>query len=163
MESLSIRAATIADVPLILAFIRKKAAFDATMGNFNGVLETSEQAIEHTMFAAQPFAHVRFASSGEQVGGFALYYFRYSSFRGRASLWLDDLYVNEAMRGRRLGAALMQQLAREALAHGCTEMAWTASAKNEAGIRFYVRLGATEYDRRGNLVFFRIDASALVQ
>jgi GNAT superfamily N-acetyltransferase len=163
MQPVTIRAATASDVPQILQFIQKKAAFDATMGNFDGTIETTEHAIHHTLFGAKPFAHVLFATcGGEQPTGFALYYFRYSSFKGRPSIWLDDLYVDESMRSRKLGAGLMRQLASEAIAHGCTDVAWTASARNAAGIRFYLRLGATQVDERDNLLFFRVNAAALL-
>jgi GNAT superfamily N-acetyltransferase len=162
MEPITIRAATVEDVPDILRFIQKKAAFDVTMGRAEGGIETNELAIRKTMFSSKPYAYAFFAIYDSKPSGFALYYFRYSSFRGRPSIWLDDLYVDESVRGRGLGEALMRQLANEALSHGCVELAWNASARNEAGIRFYTRLGAREYDRRNSCLFFHVGASTIL-
>lgn len=142
MSVTKIRPATQDDIHLIFAFIQKKADFDRSVGAFAAALQTSEHKIQRTLFGSIPFAHVLFAEQQDQPVGFALYGFRYSSFIGQPSIWLDDLYVNPQNRSQGIGAALMQRLAQIAVDQYCTHMAWTADARNQRGLEFYHRLGA---------------------
>lgn len=139
---MKIRTATPDDVPLIFSFIQKKAEFDRNIGAFFGVLQTNEEKIDKTLFGSTPFSYVLFAENLEREIGFALYGFRYSSFAGQPSIWLDDLYVDETMRSQGAGAALMSYLAVVADEHDCTHIAWYADARNVRGLSFYHRLGA---------------------
>lgn len=150
---LRVRPATSEDVSLIFSFIRKKAAFDRTIGAFSGELRVSEEKIRKTLFGASPFAYVLFAEVADRAVGFALYGFRYSSFAGQPSLWLDDLYIDEEMRSQGAGAALMSHLAQIAKENDCTHLAWNANARNIRGLNFYHRLGATITDRNGDRCF----------
>jgi GNAT superfamily N-acetyltransferase len=149
-----VRPARETDVPLILSFIRKKADFDRSTDAFHGTLQVSEESLRETMFGAETFARVIFAEVNGQAEGFALFYFRYSSFKGRPSLWLDDLYVNQTARREGVGYALMRAIARVAQAHCCTHLGWTASPNNHNGMRFYERLGAKIIDQRGGSLFY---------
>lgn len=137
-----VRPATIDDVSVIHAFIQKKAAFDRETGAFSGTLGTTPDRIRATLFGERPFARVLLAELDGDVRGFALFYFRYSSFSGRPSLWLDDLYVDERARSRGAGARLMAVLMHIATEHDCSHLAWTAAVQNPRGIAFYRRLGA---------------------
>ena len=123
---MNIRSATPKDVDLIFSFIQKKAEFDRNVGAFPGILQVTEAKIQRTLFGNTPFAHVLFAVTSSQPIGFALYGFRYSSFVGQPSIWLDDLYINEGSRSQGAGAALMAELARIAQENGCSHLAWTA-------------------------------------
>jgi GNAT superfamily N-acetyltransferase len=91
-----------------------------------------------------------------------LYYFRYSSFRGRPSIWLDDLYVHPPARRQGVGRLLMGRLAEVAAATDCTHMAWVASASNTTGMGFYRRLGATVVHQAGDAVTLQIDPVGLL-
>ena len=91
----------------------------------------------------------------EQPIGFALYYFRYSSFKGLPSIWLDDLYVDESFRSRQVGVALMNYLAQIAKNNCCTHLAWTADKRNTRTVSFYHRLGAEIVEPKGNVCFFQ--------
>jgi len=144
---ITVRPAAAHEVTLVLSFIQKKAAFDRNMGSFSGTLQTSEEKIRNTIFGPQPV-------------GFALYYFRYSSFAGQPSLWLDDLYVDEEQRSQGAGAALMRSLAQIARDTFCTHIAWTADARNTRGLTFYLRLGATVMEQTGNVCFLRWEPQA---
>jgi GNAT superfamily N-acetyltransferase len=152
---MQIRQATSDDVSLILTFIQKKSEFDRRIGAFTGVLQVSADKIRHTLFGTTPFAYVLLAESAEMPLGFALYGFRYSSFIGQPSIWLDDLYVNEDCRSQGVGTALMVQLAHISQANDCTHLAWNADARNERGLSFYRELGATVTEQRGNRCFLR--------
>lgn len=152
-QHVTVRPAAPTEVALVLSFIQKKAAFDRNMGSFSGILHTSEEKIRRTIFSPQPFAYFLVAELAGQPVGFALYYFRYSSFAGQPSLWLDDVYVDEGVRSQGAGAALMHVLAQIALEHQCTHIAWTADARNTRGLTFYQRLGATITEQQGNVCF----------
>lgn len=152
-STLKIRPATPDDVSLIFSFITKKSKFDRNIGAYSGVLQVTEDKIHKTIFAAVPFCYVLFAEISKHAIGFALYGFRYSSFAGQPSIWLDDLYVDEAMRSQGAGATLMRCLAQVAKDNDCTHLAWTADARNTRGLNFYHRLGAKITEQKGNRCF----------
>ena len=152
---MKVRSATPDDVSLIFSFIQKKSEFDRNIGAFSGALEVSEEKIYKTLFGIIPFSYVLFAEfSGHEVG-FALYGFRYSSFAGQPSIWLDDLYVDNGMRSQGAGATLMAQLTLIAKENDCTHLGWNADARNTRGLRFYDRLGAEITEQHGNRCFLR--------
>ena len=152
---MKVRSATPDDVSLIFSFIQKKSEFDRNIGAFSGALEVSEEKIYKTLFGIIPFSYVLFAEfSGHEVG-FALYGFRYSSFAGQPSIWLDDLYVDNEMRSQGAGATLMAQLTLIAKENDCTHLGWNADARNTRGLRFYDRLGAEITEQHGNRCFLR--------
>lgn len=150
---MKVRPATPDDVSLIFSFIQKKSEFDRKVGGFSGVLRVSEEKICKTLFGAIPFSYVLFAETSGREVGFALYAFRYSSFAGQPSIWLDDLYVDEDMRSKGAGAALMDYLAQIAKETDCTHLAWNADARNTHGLNFYARLGAEITKKEGNRCF----------
>lgn len=99
---IAIRAAVRTDAPFLLAYVGKKSEFDRATGVFTGVVRTTREKIEATLFGEPRFAHALVAEDAGGPRGFALYYFRYSSFTGQPSLWLDDLDVDADARGRGL-------------------------------------------------------------
>lgn len=158
-DNTQVRSATAADIPVILSLLGKKAEFDRATGGFTGELETTAARIEASLFGDPAFARALIADDGETQRGFALFYFRYSSFIGRPSLWLDDLYVEETARSRGVGALLVARLTEIAAGHDCTHLSWTASLSNPRGIAFYQRLGATIVGRDEVRVTFRLAIS----
>lgn len=159
VTEISTRHATQADIPLILSFLEKKAEFDRSMGAFEGVLQATEEKLCQSLFGSVPFAKVLF---GELLGnaiGFALYYFRFSSFAARPSLWLDDLYVDSEARSQGVGSILMKTLVQIAEETHCTHLTWTASANNTRGVNFYQRIGAEIIDRKVNTLFFKLNTN----
>jgi len=152
---MKVRSATPTDVSLIFSFIQKKSEFDRDIGAFSGALQISEDKIYKTIFRTIPFAYVLFAEILGYEVGFALYGFRYSSFAGQPSIWLDDLYVDQEMRSQGAGAALMDRLAHIAKENDCSHLAWNADARNTRGLSFYDRLGADVMEQHGNRCFLR--------
>jgi GNAT superfamily N-acetyltransferase len=150
---MKVRSATLDNVSLIFSFIQKKSEFDRNIGAFSGILQVSEEKIRKTIFGIVPFSYVLFAEDSASEVGFALYGFRYSSFSGQPSIWLDDLYVDDAMRSQGAGAALMNQLAQIAKENDCTHLGWNADARNIRGLCFYDRLGAKITEQHGNRCF----------
>ena len=151
---MKVRTTTPDDVPLIYSFIQKKSEFDREIGAYSGVIQVTEDKIHKTIFGAVPFSYVLFAETSNRVVGFALYGFRYSSFAGQPSIWLDDLYVDEHMRSQGAGAALMSDLAQVAKDNDCTHLAWNADARNTRGLSFYYQLGANIIEQKENRCFF---------
>lgn len=151
---LKIRSATVEDTALIFSWIQKKAEFDRRIGAFSGVLGVSQDKIRNTLFTAVPFAYVLLAELGDREIGFALYGFRYSSFAGQPSLWLDDLYVEQNRRSQGAGTALMRSLAGIAKDKNCTHLAWTADDRNLRGLSFYARLGAETIENKEHRCFW---------
>jgi GNAT superfamily N-acetyltransferase len=98
--------------------------------------------IRHDGFGASPMFRVLIAERGEAPVGFALYYFGYSTFLARPTLFLEDLFVLPSERGTGAGKALLRALARAALRSGCRRMDWLVLADNAPAIQFYRRLGA---------------------
>lgn len=142
---MEVREAATGDAAEVLAFVRAKAQFDRELGAFTGDLGTDEDLIRRHLFGPRPVAFALLAGGPGPAVGFALYYFRYSSFRGRPSVWLDDLYVHPHARRQGAGRRLMRRLAAIAVEADCTHVAWVASASNAVGMNFYRRLGG----RRG--------------
>lgn len=136
-EVCTFRAATREDVPLILRFIHKLARYEQLE---HEVVATPE-VLEEWLFDKQK-AEVIFAVSDGREVGFALYFHNFSTFLGRAGLYLEDLYVEPAYRGRGIGKALLRALVRIAVARGCGRLEWWCLDWNQASIDFYRSMGA---------------------
>jgi GNAT superfamily N-acetyltransferase len=160
---MKVRQATLADAAEVLAFVRAKAEFDRALGAFIGELGTTEDLIRRHLFGPRPVAFALLAGEPGEAVGFALYYFRYSSFRGRPSVWLDDLYVYPPARRQGAGRLLMRQLAELAVGADCTHIAWVASASNTVGMSFYERCGATVVHQEGDAVTLQIVPERLLE
>ncbi|NJO95068.1 MAG: GNAT family N-acetyltransferase [Pleurocapsa sp. CRU_1_2] len=139
---MNVRFATPQEVTLIYEFIHEKAEFDRSIGAYSAKIQTTPEKIQQTIFSNQPFAYVLLAEDNQDKIGFALYGFRYSSFIGQPSIWLDDLFVKPAMRSRGAGVLLMKKLQQIAKQNNCSHLSWTADARNFRGLSFYQRLGA---------------------
>jgi GNAT superfamily N-acetyltransferase len=133
-----IRDATRADVPAIHALIGELADYEKLRHEFVG---SAEQLAAH-LFDEPRYAHALVACQGDAVVGFALYFFNYSTFLCRPGLYLEDLYVQLHRRRAGIGKALLQELARRAVARGCGRMEWSVLDWNAPSIEFYRRLGA---------------------
>ena len=158
---MEVREATVEDAAEVLAFVHAKASFDRELGAFTGELGTTEALIRRHLFGPRPVAFALLATDAGVAVGFALSYFRYSSFRGRPSIWLDDLFVHPHARRRGAGELLMRRLADVARDADCTHIAWVASASNAVGMNFYQRLGAIVVHQEGDAVTLQIEPAAL--
>jgi GNAT superfamily N-acetyltransferase len=136
--SLTIRPATAADVPAILALIRELALYEREP---DAVVATEDDLLRDG-FGPSPAFEVLLADWNGETIGFALYFFTFSTWRGRRCLYLEDLFVQPQHRGRGAGLALMRALAREAVARDCPRFCWQVLDWNEPAIAFYERLGA---------------------
>ena len=133
----SFRNAERADTPLILEFIRKLAAYE----KMENEVVADEKTLEAWIFDKQK-AEVIFALEGEKEVGFALFFHNFSTFLGRAGIYLEDLYVEPAYRGKGYGKALLKKLASIAAERGCGRLEWWCLDWNRPSIDFYLSLGA---------------------
>lgn len=154
MPTIDIRPAAIGDVPLILRFIRELAIYEKAEPE---VLATEEH-LRRTLFGDQPYAHALICRVDGVDAGFAVYFFNYSTWQGRPGLYLEDLYLTPAHRHAGAGKALLQYLARIAVANDCGRFEWSVLDWNEPAIRFYRSMGAVAMDE---WVRYRLTGRAL--
>lgn len=134
-----IHPAATADVPAILALIRELAEYEREPA---AALATEADLLRDG-FGPSPAFHVLMAEdAGATTIGFALYFFTYSTWRGRRCLYLEDLFVRPAARGRGAGRALMRALARETVRTECARFCWQVLDWNSPARGFYEKLGA---------------------
>ncbi len=138
---LIIRAAAVADAPLLLRFFRELAEYERTP---NAVI-IKEEALIRDGFGSQPKFRSLIAEWDGEAIGYALFFGIYSTLKG-CGIFLEDLYVREAFRGRGTGRALLCQVARIARQEGCYGLCWEVLAWNELAIRFYRSLGGKFFD-----------------
>ena len=130
------------DVPDLHALIRGLAEYE----RLADLCVSTPADIESALFGAHPAAEALIAREvGEsgQAAGFAVFFHTFSTFRGRRSLWLEDLFVRPEKRGAGLGRALLLELAAIARDRGCARFEWSVLDWNAAAIAFYERQGAT--------------------
>jgi GNAT superfamily N-acetyltransferase len=138
-SSIVIRAAEREDVPEIHAMIVALARFE----NLSHLCVTSDADVAGALFGPRPAAEALIACLGDEIAGFALYFHSFSTFLGRRGLWLEDLFVKPAYRGKGCARALLHALAALAIERGCGRFEWSVLDWNAAAIDFYRALGAT--------------------
>ena len=138
---MTIRKAERKDVPLILAFIRGIAKYEKME---NEVLAT-EELLDEWLFE-KGIGEVIFAMDNGREVGFALYFHNFSTFVGKAGLYLEDLYVYPEHRGKGYGKALFLELVKTAVKRGCGRMEWVCLNWNQPSIDFYYSMGAVSMD-----------------
>jgi len=138
----TIRSAVEADIPQILAFVRGLAEYE----KLSDACVATETSLRATLFGPRPFAEVLIADFQGLPAGFALFFHNYSTFLAKPGIYLEDLFVDPAHRGRGIGKALLVELARVARARGCGRLEWSVLDWNEPAIGFYKSLGAVAQD-----------------
>src|SRR5947199_4291950 len=137
-KKFEIRPATVADVPIILQLIRDLATYERAPDE---VTATEDQLVD-VLFGERRAAEVLLAFEGTSPVGFAVYFYNFSTWLGRAGLYLEDLFVKPENRGKGYGRALLVELAKIARDRGCGRMEWAVLNWNEPAIKFYRALGA---------------------
>ena len=133
-----IRLATRADLPTILDFIRRLADYE----KLSHEVTATEAELDRTLFGEQPAAEVVIAEHDGSPAGFALFFHNYSTFLAKPGIYLEDLFVLPAHRGKGIGKALLQFLAHTALERGCGRFEWSVLDWNTPAIEFYRSIGA---------------------
>src|SRR5258708_16620851 len=137
-NNFKIRESTVDDVPIILQLIRGLAEYERAP---KAVVAT-EEGLREVLFGPRPFAEVLLALEGERPVGFAVFFHNFSTWLGRAGLYLEDLFVRPEDRGKGYGRALLVHLAKIAAERGCGRMEWAVLDWNEPAIQFYQKLNA---------------------
>ena len=136
--ALTVRRGSARDLPTILALIRGLARYERLATQ----MKATARNLRRDGFGGHRYFETLICRrSGEPIG-FALYFFTYSTFMGKPTLYLEDLFVVPAARGDGAGRALLAALARGAVRRGCGRMEWAVLDWNRSAIRFYERLGA---------------------
>lgn len=135
---ITIRRAVAGDVPQILTFVRELADYEKVPHE----VKATEADLLRDGFSGAPRFFVEIAEWEGAPAGFALWFFNYSTWEGRPGLYLEDLFVRPAFRGRGIGKALLVHLARCAVAEECGRFQWQVLDWNLPAIGFYETLGA---------------------
>lgn len=138
ISAFEIRAATEADVPIILSLIRELAEYERAP---DAVVAT-EAGLREVFFGPKRSAKVLLALENDEPVGFAVYFHNFSTWLGRPGLYLEDLFVRPGVRGKGYGRALLERLAEIARERGCGRMEWAVLDWNDPAIQFYRKLGA---------------------
>lgn len=150
-----IRPAVKEDCPLILSFIRQLAAYEKMADQVVATVE----GLEQSLFIEQRAEVILGEYKGEPVA-FALFFHNYSTFLGRANLYLEDLYVQDHCRGKGFGQRMLDQLAAIAVSRGCQRLDWWCLDWNQSSIDFYLKLGATPMEE---WTVYRLQGDALAK
>jgi GNAT superfamily N-acetyltransferase len=149
-----IRPAIAADVTKILDFIRALAVYEREPY----AVTATEADLLRDGFGSNPIFYCLIAENDGVAAGFALYFFSYSTWLGRAGLYLEDLFVHPEFRGLGIGKALLQQIAVIAVEKGCPRLQWEVLDWNTPAIDFYRAMGAEFMDSWRNV---RVTGEAL--
>jgi GNAT superfamily N-acetyltransferase len=133
-----IRAATQADVPLILSFVRALAEYERAP---HAVVATEDDLLRDG-FGPNPYYTCLIAEFGGRAAGFAFFFYDYSTWIGRPGIYLEDIFVYPELRGRGIGKALLQRVAAIAVEKGCARLKWAVLDWNTPAIDFYEAMGA---------------------
>ncbi|MEN3950585.1 GNAT family N-acetyltransferase [Iodidimonas sp. SYSU 1G8] len=152
--TLAIRAAAPGDAALLLYFIEALAEYE----KLRHEAVATEADLDAALFGPRPYAEAVIAEWGGIPVGFALYFFTFSTFNGRPSLYLEDLFVLPEHRGRGIGRRLLSHLAGIAVDRNCGRFEWSVLDWNAPSIRFYESLGAR---RMAEWLIYRLTGDAL--
>ena len=141
MNDISFRPAVPEDCPLILSFIKALAEYE----KMSDQVVATEELLREWIFEKGK-AEVIFPVVGGEEVGFALFFHNFSTFLGRAGIYLEDLFIKPEHRGKGYGKATLQQLGRIALERGCGRLEWACLDWNRPSIDFYLSLDAKPMD-----------------
>ncbi len=153
IEKFTIRFADQADVPLILYFIQQLAEYE----NLSDEVVATEEGLRESLFE-QRHAEVIVGEYDDQPVAFALFFHNYSTFLGKAGIYLEDLYVHPDMRGKGIGKSMLAYLAKLAVERNCGRLEWSCLDWNQPSIQFYKKLGAVPMDE---WTVYRVDRANL--
>ena len=141
IEGFRIRKAERTDIPVVLELIKELAEYEKMSDD----VVATPKLLEEWIFDKEK-AQVLLGEADGEIVGMALYFYNFSTFLGRAGIYLEDLFVKPSMRGSGMGKALLTQLARIAVEEGCGRMEWSCLNWNAPSIGFYKSLGAVPMD-----------------
>jgi GNAT superfamily N-acetyltransferase len=156
VDSLKIRPAREADVSLLLEFIRAIAEYEKLLDQ----VTATEEGVRESLFGERPAAEAVIGDWAGQPAAYAVFFQNFSTFTGRAGLYLEDLFVKPEYRQRGIGKGMLKHLAKIAVDRGCPRFEWVALDWNEPAIEFYQGIGARQM---GDWRLFRMSNEPLKQ
>ncbi|MGL3209927.1 N-acetyltransferase family protein [Bradyrhizobium sp. BR 1433] len=136
--SLTIRRARPDEAGLVFSLVRELAEYEKLLHE----VHASEADIADALFGANPRLYCDIAEWNGEPAGFAVWFVNFSTFAGRHGIYLEDLFVRPALRGKGIGKALLVHLAKECLGNGWSRLQWAVLDWNAPSIAFYKSLGA---------------------
>ena len=140
--SLTIRRARPGEAGLILSFVRELAEYEELAHE----VEATEATIGDALFGDSPRLYCDIAEWNGEPAGFQVWFVNFSTFSGRHGIYLEDLFVRPALRGKGIGKALLAHLARHCVENGWSRLQWSVLDWNTPSIEFYKSLGAVLMD-----------------
>jgi GNAT superfamily N-acetyltransferase len=140
--SLAIRPARPGEAGLVLSFIRELAEYEKLAHE----VEATEATIADALFGASPLVYCDIAEWNGEPAGFQVWFVNFSTFSGRYGIYLEDLFVQPALRGKGIGKALLAHLAARCVQNGWSRLQWSVLDWNAPSIEFYKSLGAVLMD-----------------
>ena len=153
-QSVTLRDAAPADVAVIHRFIRELAAYEKEPD----AVEMTEGQLHDALFGPRPRAEALLAELDGIAQGFAVWFESFNTWTGKPALYVEDVFVTSAARGRGLGAAIFAHLARLTLARGYKRMEWSVLDWNAPAVNFYNKLGA---EAQSDWTKYRLSGAAL--
>jgi GNAT superfamily N-acetyltransferase len=141
-DLLVIRRAQPDDIVIILSLLRELADYEKLLHEF----EATDAMIASALFGEHPKLFCEIAAWNGEDTGLAVWFNNFSTFSGRTGIYLEDLFVRPAHRGKGIGKALLAHLARECVANGWSRLQWSVLDWNAPSIAFYKSLGADLMD-----------------
>jgi GNAT superfamily N-acetyltransferase len=142
LMSLTIRKAVPADSALVFDLIRELADYERLAHE----VDATEEQVAAALFGPEPRVYAEIAEWEGEPAGFALWFYNFSTFRGRHGIYLEDLFVRPAFRSKGIGRALLRHLARRCRDEGLARLEWWVLDWNEPALRFYRSIGAVPMD-----------------
>ena len=140
--SLAIRPARSGEASLVFQFVRELAEYE----KLEHEVQATEAMIDAALFGEQPRVFCDIAEGDGEPVGFAVWFLNFSTFSGRPGIYLEDIFVRPAFRGRGVGRALMVHLARKCVENGWARLQWSVLDWNTPSIEFYKSLGGVLLD-----------------
>ena len=140
--SLTIRRARSDEAALVFTFVRELADYE----KLSHEVEATEADIAEALFGESPVLFCDIAEWDGEPAGFAVWFVNFSTFSGRPGIYLEDLFVRPALRGKGIGKALLVHLAKQCVANGWSRLQWAVLDWNTPSIEFYKSLGAVMMD-----------------
>jgi GNAT superfamily N-acetyltransferase len=140
--SLTIRRPRPGEAGLVLSLVRQLAEYEKLLHE----VEATEAMIDVALFGSNPRVFCEIAEWDNEPAGFAVWFIDFSTFSGRSGIYLEDLFVGPAHRGKGIGKALLAHLAKACVANGWSRLQWSVLDWNTPSIEFYKSLGAVSMD-----------------
>ncbi len=141
-SAVTFRAATRADIPVILGLIRELAEYERLARE----VVATEEILTRNLFGPRAYAECLIGEVGGQIAGFTLFFHNFSTFLGKPGIFIEDIYVKPDYRSHGIGMGFFREIARLALERDCGRIEWSVLDWNEPAIKFYQKLGAKPQD-----------------